>query len=305
MNPLLDVVVESLSVRYSNELLALDGVDLHIGKGLFGLLGPNGAGKTTLMRTLATLQEPTEGRARVYGHDVVSQPNEVRRRLGYLPQDFQTYPQLKTWEVLDYYALLNEMVDRAERHRRIDSLLEWMGLREVRNRRAGQLSGGMLRRLGIAQALLNDPGLLILDEPTVGLDPAERIDFRNFLAELSRERVVILSTHIVSDIGSSCSDLAVLDRGQVRFHGHRQDLVQQAAGKVWRVLVNDAEYQSIREHVPITSMTETAEGVELRVVADVPKDARWQAVAPNLEEGYLWLLRDSKSALGSESLARN
>jgi ABC-2 type transport system ATP-binding protein len=182
---------------------ALDGVSLRFGRGLFGLLGPNGAGKTTLMRTLATLQRPTAGKASVFGHDVVEDSGSVRALLGYLPQDFQTYPQLRAWEALEYYALLNGLVDRQARRMRIERLLAQVGLAEFRSRKVEQLSGGMLRRLGVAQALLNDP--------------AERIHFRNTLSELSRDRAVILSTHIVSDIGNCCAQLTVLARGRARF----------------------------------------------------------------------------------------
>ena len=186
-----EVITDSLSVRYPGGVLALDAVSMRIGHGLFGLLGPNGAGKTTLMRTLATLQRPTHGRATVLGFDVEQETGPVRQILGYLPQDFQTYPQLTTWQVLDYYGILSRMIDRRVRRHRIEETLEQVGLQEYRTRRAGQLSGGMLQRLGVAQALLNNPRFLILDEPTVGLDPAERVRFRNLLGELSRDRVVI------------------------------------------------------------------------------------------------------------------
>jgi ABC-type multidrug transport system ATPase subunit len=284
------VTTDSLSVQYPGGVLALDGVSLRIGTGLFGLLGPNGAGKTTLMRTLATLQHPTRGRATVLGFDVERDTKPVRRLLGYLPQDFQTYSQLKAWEVLDYYGILNGMTDRRLRRRRIEDTLEQVGLTEYRSRRAGKLSGGMLQRLGVAQALLGNPRFLILDEPTVGLDPAERVRFRNLLGDLSRDRVVILSTHIVADIGSSCDRLAVLDKGRVRFLGRRQELVHRAQGKVWRLTVDDKEYERLRSEYSVASMVDTPDGLEVRLLSDAPQDDQWKAATPTLEDAYLWLI---------------
>jgi ABC-2 type transport system ATP-binding protein len=287
------IEISALSVSFPGGVQALQNIDLTIGRGLFGLLGPNGAGKTTLMRTLATLQPPTSGHVRVLGKDVQREPLEIRRALGYLPQDFQSYPQLRVWEALDFYAILNELTDIVGRRKLGHELLELVGLERYRERKVGRLSGGMLRRLGVAQALLNNPRLLILDEPTAGLDPAERINFRNFLGQLSRDRVIILSTHIVSDIGSSCEQLAVLDHGRVLFQGRRRDLINLAGGKVWRVLTSDAGYEQLRSEYTITGMLEGPDGMELRVLSDVRGEPSWEPTAANLEDAYLWLVHSN------------
>jgi ABC-2 type transport system ATP-binding protein len=284
------ISLESLSLKYPSGVLALDNVNLEIQSGLFGLLGPNGAGKTTLMRILTTLLRPTRGSARVFGYDVKADAHVVRSVLGYLPQDFQTYAQLKAWEVLDYYAVLNGMTERRQRRTRIDEVLTLVGLAEKRNQRASQLSGGMYRRLGVAQALLTDAKLLIFDEPTAGLDPAQRVRFRNFLRELSRDRIVLLSTHIVADIGSVCDKLAVLDHGQIEFEGECRELVNRAKGKVWQVCVDDVEYEAMRDGYAITSMVDTDHGMQLRVLSDTQINQDWQSVEPTLEDAYLWLV---------------
>jgi len=289
------VCLEDLSLHYPSGVLALDRVNLEIKPGLFGLLGPNGAGKTTLMRILTSLLRPTRGRARVFGYDVTTQARAVRSRLGYLPQDFQTYTQLKCWEVLDYYAILNGMTRRGPRRDRIEEVLTLVGLSDKRNQRAGQLSGGMLRRLGVAQALLTDAGLLIFDEPTAGLDPAQRVRFRNFLGELSRDRIVILSTHIVADIGSVCDRLAVLNSGRIAFVGESRDLVSRAQGKVWQACVDDAAYESLRDQHTITSMVDTDHGMQLRLLSQTAMQQGWEPVEPTLEDAYLCLVTAEES----------
>jgi ABC-type multidrug transport system ATPase subunit len=287
------LTLESLSLQYASGVLALDNVNLEIKSGLFGLLGPNGAGKTTLMRIMTTLLQPTRGTARVFGCDVKADAQAVRSLLGYLPQDFQTYDQLRTWEVLDYYAILNGLVERKKRHARIDEVLSLVGLADKRNQRAGQLSGGMYRRLGVAQALLTDARLLIFDEPTAGLDPAQRVRFRNFLGELSRNRIVILSTHIVADIGSVCDRLAVLNHGHIEFEGPCRDLAIRARGRVWQTCVADTQYETLRDTYTITSMVDTDHGMQLRLLSDTKGHKDWQPVEPTLEDAYLWLVNST------------
>jgi len=289
------ITLETLSLTYPSGTQALHGVDLEIETGLFGLLGPNGAGKTTLMRILTTLLKPTRGTARVLGYDIVEEAARIRSMLGYLPQDFQTYGQLKTWEVLDYYAILNGLAMRKQRRARIEEVLGLVGLAEKRNQRTGQLSGGMLRRLGVAQALLTDAPLLIFDEPTAGLDPAQRVRFRNFLRELSRDRIVILSTHIVADIGSVCDRLAVLNHGRIDFVGRCRELIGQAQGKVWEARLDDAQYEGLRNEYAITAMVDTDQGMQVRLLSNAQSKPDWQPAAPTLEDAYLWLINSSRT----------
>jgi len=293
--PINKVTLEALSLTYPSGAQALRTVNLEIETGLFGLLGPNGAGKTTLMRILTTLLKPTSGTARVLGCDVMREAARIRSLLGYLPQDFQTYGQLKTWEVLDYYAILNGLTKRQQRRARIDEVLGLVGLAEKRNQRASQLSGGMFRRLGVAQALLTDARLLIFDEPTAGLDPAQRVRFRNFLRELSRNRIVILSTHIVADIGSVCDKLAVLNHGCLEFVGRCRQLIGQAQGKVWEARLDDARYESLRDEYAITSMVDTDQGMQVRLLSNTQNQPDWQQAEPTLEDAYLWLINSSRT----------
>ncbi|TLN19110.1 ABC transporter ATP-binding protein, partial [bacterium] len=222
---------------------ALDGINLEIGGGMFGLLGPNGAGKTTLMRILAGIANPSGGSAFVDGHDLSTQAGKqaVKSMLGYLPQELGMYSELSAYQFVDYMAILKGLDDPQERRRQVESVLELVGLSQDAGRRIKGYSGGMKRRVGIAQALVNNPKLLIVDEPTSGLDPEERIRFRNLLVNLSTERTVILSTHIVEDIGQTCRDLAVLAHGEVIFRGSPVTLMQAAAGHVWTLTCSGLE----------------------------------------------------------------
>lgn len=283
------IQVEDLSVYYPGNVQALKGLHLNIGSGLFGLLGPNGAGKTTLMKVFTTLLHPSNGTVRILGCDVVREAKQIRSCLGYLPQDFQTYPQLKAWEALDYYGILNNQSNTRQRRQKVEEALDLVNLSEFRNRKVGKFSGGMLRRLGIAQAILSDAPFLIFDEPTAGLDPKERVHFRNFLGELSRDRIVILSTHIVADISSACNRLAVLANGLVKFHGNSHELIQQAKGAAWKTSVHEMKYEDFRSRYTITSRVDDGDCIEVRFLSDQREDPSWESVAPNMEDAYLRL----------------
>jgi ABC-2 type transport system ATP-binding protein len=273
----------------SDQVQALRGIDLEIGSGIFGLLVPNGAGKTTLMRILATLIRPTSGTARVLGYDVTDNkaPSAIRKVLGYLLQELQLYDNLTAVEFLDYVAILKGLYNRTGRRRQIEALLDAVGLVEAGKRMLKAFSGGMKRRVGIAQALLGEPRLLIVDESTAGLDPAERVRLRNLLADLARERIVMLCTHIVEDIGQTCSQMAVLDQGRELFFGSPQALIEQAHGQVWTIVTAGVQPN---EDLRIVSTLQVQNGMRYRVLGKRP--ASYEAVAsePMLEDGYLWLM---------------
>ena len=282
------VDVQGLRHVYKGGTVALDGVDLSIGAGLFGLLGPNGAGKSTLMRILCTLLQPSAGTASVFGHDVVRQRRAVRASLGYLPQEFGAWRLHRVEEALDTLADLSGLKGRAERRARVETVLESVGLGEVAHRKVKKLSGGMTRRLGIAQALIHRPQLLIVDEPTVGLDPEERIRFRQLMTALGKERTIVLSTHIVADLGAGCSDLALLDGGAVVFRGSPRELLQGAEGQVFELTL-PASAPAPQGDFEIVSRTVGPTETTYRSVAApgrLPENAR-PASDPTLEEGYL------------------
>lgn len=283
------IVAEALRHVYRGGTVALDGVDLSFGTGLFGLLGPNGAGKSTLMRIMCTLLVPTKGRMSVGGHDVVQERQAVRRLLGYLPQEFGAWRLHRVEEVLDTLALVSGMTDRAARRKRVSEVLEQVGLSDVRDRKVKKLSGGMVRRLGVAQALVHEPQVIVVDEPTVGLDPQERLRFRQLMAGLGRDRTIVLSTHIVADLGSGCRDLALIDAGKIVFRGSPTELLERAKGKVFEIVLAGGAEERLGSGYEIVSRSRAAEGTRIRAVAGdgaLPEGAR-TAEAPTLEEAYL------------------
>ncbi len=260
---------------------------------MFGLLGPNGAGKSSLMRILVTLMKPTSGKVTVDGYDLVKNRREIRKMLGYLPQDFRFFSKLTTYEFLDYAARLAGMKEAKSRATAVDRMLEEVGLFEARDRQANRLSGGMKRRLGIAQALINDPRIIIVDEPTTGLDPEERIRFRNLLSTIStKDVIIILSTHIVGDISSTCKNMALLNRGELAYSGSPDHLVEQANDKVWLIKATEAEYLEINEKYPVISNVPTSDGWEIQVVTDSINGYYGQHIDPNLEHAYVYFMEN-------------
>ena len=279
------LVIDDVSKTYRGGIRALAGFSLDLGPGVLGVLGPNGAGKSTLMRILATLTKPSSGRVTWDGHDVVREPDRVREALGYLPQDFGVYPNLNALEFLDYLAAAKGLEPRAAR-RRIDKLLELVNLGEARTRPLGGYSGGMRQRVGIAQALLNDPRLLIVDEPTGGLDPEERVRFRNLLSDLSGERIVILSTHIVSDVEAVATDLAIIARGRLLTHASPEALLAGLAGRVWEMVVPSASLAELRERHRVSGTLRREGGVQARLIADGSPGPGARPANPTLEDVY-------------------
>jgi ABC-2 type transport system ATP-binding protein len=287
--------IHDVHKQYRGDVLALSGLSLDLGAGIVGLLGPNGAGKSTLMRILATVTRPTRGRVLWNGVDTAKEPDTLRERLGYLPQDFGVYPNLNPVEFLELVAAAKGLETRAAR-KRIDALLEIVNLENVRRRALGGFSGGMRQRVGIAQALLNDPLLLIVDEPTAGLDPEERVRLRHLLSELAGERIVILSTHIVSDVEAIATRIALIGRGRLLADAAPEALLQEVAGKAWLLTVASAELPSLRERHIVSGAIRRSEGVLVRVVADARPAPAAQPAEPNLEDAYLWHVTRSRLA---------
>jgi ABC-2 type transport system ATP-binding protein len=287
--------IENVSKTYRGNVRALRDFQLQLGSGILGLLGPNGAGKSTLMRILATITQPTAGRILWNGTDIAREPDSLRSVLGYLPQDFGVYPNLSPLEFLEYLAAVKG-IDGTAARKRIAELLELVNLSEVAKRPLGGFSGGMRQRVGIAQALLNDPQLLIVDEPTAGLDPEERVRFRNLLSELSGERIVILSTHIVSDVEAVASGIALIASGQLVAYGTPETLLAAVNGKVWEVVVASGELPALRQRHLVSNTAHRADGIHARVVADSAPAPGARSLDPSLEDAYLAALATHRGA---------
>lgn len=293
----MELQIHNLSKQYRRDLWGLRDFSLALRPGVTGLLGPNGAGKSTLMRILATISRPTAGSVSWDGRDVLRDPDCLRAVLGYLPQDFGIYPHLNVVEFLEYMAAVKGLEPRQAR-RLIDQLLQVVNLEQARKRPLGGFSGGMRQRVGIAQALLNDPSLLIVDEPTVGLDPEERVRFRNLLADLAGERIVILSTHIVSDVEATATDIALLNRGRLLAHTTPERLLQSVQGQVWEWTIPSSDLPAVRQRFLISGTLRRLDGLQVRIVAPAAPHPVAQAAAPTLEDAYLLAISQDAPAQG-------
>jgi ABC-2 type transport system ATP-binding protein len=290
----MQLAIDNVGKQYRRDFWGLRSFSLSLGSGVLGLLGPNGAGKSTLMRVLATITQATEGKVTWNDTDIARQPDELRQVLGYLPQDFGVYPNLNAIEFLEYLAAIKGLDGRAAR-RRIDELLQVVNLVDAAKRPLGGYSGGMKQRVGIAQALLNDPQLLIVDEPTAGLDPEERVRFRSLIAELSGERIVILSTHIVSDVEATATSIAIISKGHLVTHDLPEKILQAVEGKVWTWIIASSELPAIKQSYLISGTARRSDGVHVRVVSDQPPNGHAEPVPATLEDAYLYHVQSPKS----------
>lgn len=294
----MSIIIKDLNKLYPNGHHALKNLNLEIKGGMFGLLGPNGAGKSTFMRILVALMEPTSGEIDIYGYNLAKERSKVREILGYLPQDFRFFAKYKVVEFLDYAARLSGMNNKRQRRDAVEQMLDKVGLFDVRERYAAKLSGGMKRRLGIAQALIHSPKVIVVDEPTTGLDPEERIRFRNLLSDISsNDTTIILSTHIVGDISSSCTDMVLLNRGEISFKGSPTQMLESAQGKVWQLEADMEMYNIINAKYPVVSMVPITENGQeqcnrwlIDVVTDELREFKANAITPNLEHAYVYYM---------------
>ncbi len=282
--------IKGLSKTYPNGVKALDNISLTIKNGMFGLLGPNGAGKSTLMKTLATLQEPSKGEILFNGQNIIEQPDVVRKVLGYLPQEFGVYPKVSAEGLLDHIAILKGMVNRGERKDQIGALLQQTNLYAHRKKSVYTFSGGMRQRFGIAQALLGDPQIIIVDEPTAGLDPEERNRFLNLLSEIGENVIVILSTHIVEDIRDLCSNMAILGAGRIISQGNPSELTNELSGKVWRKIIPKNALPNYRNSFPVISTRLFSGKTQIKILSEQQPEAGFELVPPDLENVYFWKL---------------
>jgi ABC-2 type transport system ATP-binding protein len=297
----MDLTISHLSKTYANGVQALRDINLTIGNGMFGLLGQNGAGKSTLMRTIATLQDPDRGSIFLGEMNVLNNPFEIRKRLGYLPQEFGVYESVTAREMLEYVADIKGVGTKKERRDITAALLHRVNLYEARDKRLGTFSGGMKQRFGIAQALVGDPDLIIVDEPTAGLDPAERKRFHNLLSELGEKAVVILSTHIVEDITTLCSDMAVIGNGEVLYRGAPRELIEQVKGKIWEKKIDRKALPDYEEKYSVASSRLVQGHMTVDVFSHEQPDPSFSSKEPDLEDAYFAVIRPG--AIGEERKA--
>lgn len=279
--------IKNVTKKYSNGFTALSNFNLEIQSGVIGLLGSNGAGKSTLMKMIATVSRPTKGCIYWNGKDINKNGNEIRRDLGYLPQDFGAFPNLNAVEFLRYMAVLKGMNMKKAKNR-IDELIEVLNLKNAEKRSIGTYSGGMRQRIGIAQALLNDPKLLIVDEPTVGLDPNERMNFKNLISSFAKDRIVLLSTHIVSDVEATADKIALLNKGKLACFSKNEDFLSSIDGDTWEVTVPEYEVQKIKNKYITTSIIRRSEGTRVRIISEARPLSNAASVKPTLEDAYIY-----------------
>ena len=297
----MEIVINNLSKNYGKKA-ALKNVSVTIHSGMYGLLGRNGAGKTSLMRILATLLEPSSGEISMNGISI-KETGKIREIVGYLPQDFSFYGNMSVYGAMDYLGLLSNIPDKI-RKERISALLEQVNLKENRRTKVKALSGGMKRRLGIVQALLHNPQILIVDEPTAGLDPEERIRFRNLLSEFAEDRIVILSTHISSDVESSCENIGVLDNGRMIWNGGTEELVKYADGKVYLISAAKKQDKLIKEKYTVLNIIALGSCIQYRVLSDTPPEEKHILQTPTLEDGYMYLLSHTDGGINNEVISK-
>lgn len=297
----MEIVIKNLSKNYGRKA-ALKNVSVTIHSGMYGLLGRNGAGKTSLMRILATLSVPSGGEVSINGIPI-NETGKIREIVGYLSQNFSFYRNMSVYDAMDYLGLLSNLPDKI-RKERIASLLEQVNLKENMRTKIKALSGGMKQRLGIAQALLHDPQILIVDEPTAGLDPEERIRFRNMLSEFAEDRIVILSTHISSDVETSCENIGVLDNGKMIWNGAAEELIKQAEGKVYLISAEKKQDKIIREKYTVLNIIASGSGTQYRVLSETLPEEKHILQAPTLEDGYMYLLSQTDGGINNEIISK-
>jgi ABC-2 type transport system ATP-binding protein len=293
---MLELVVTGLSKTYPNGVRALQDVSLNIPTGMFGLLGPNGAGKSTLMRTLATLQEADSGSATLGSIDVLRQKDDVRRMLGYLPQEFGVYPKISAETMLSHFAALKGITKKRDRKDVVDALLHRVNLHDVRKQNLGTFSGGMRQRFGIAQALIGNPQLIIVDEPTAGLDPGERVRFHNLLAEIGENVIVILSTHIVEDVSDLCSRMAIISHGRVLMSGDPAEAIRGLDGKIWRRAIAKADLETYQKNFAVISTRLVGGKTVIHVLSEDQPGEGFEAGDSSLEDVYFSTLHSAEAA---------